>query len=161
MNSEAWVAVAAILATLLVTLVNLFFTRSAQVRQIDAERQRSLTTIALEARRAHEQRLWDARAKVYGEYLGWLQGSVREILRDPDRRLLKEKLGGGWWKTPYDLRTSMLLFESDAVRAERGVLAECLSAIALVLDVGPGRRSAKARYDCRPTTRVRRGARSG
>jgi hypothetical protein len=138
MNSQAWVSVAAIGAALLTTMGSLLFTRSTQARQIEAEKQRSITTIALEGRRAHEQRLWDARAKVYSDYLGWLQGSVREILRNPEQSILKGEIAGGWWKTPYELRTSMLLFESDAVRAERGTLAESLSAIVMVLDISRG-----------------------
>ncbi|MFD3405245.1 hypothetical protein ACFWUU_31455 [Kribbella sp. NPDC058693] len=135
MGSESWVALAAVLAGLLTTVANLLYTRSSQARQIKAERQRVADASELQTRREHEQRLWDARAKAYSEYLGWLQGAVREVLRDPDERLFKGEVPGGWWKTPYDLRTSMVLFESDEVRKERGTLAESLSALVHVIDI--------------------------
>lgn len=151
MSSEAWVAFAAVAASLLTTIVNQRFARSAQARQLDAEQQRLAKASSLETRRAREQRLWDARAKAYSDYLGWLQGSVRETLRDPEERLLRDDLPGGWWKTPYELRTSMLLFESDAVRTERGTLAESLSAIAMAL--------AMSRRDARQDPSLRDGLR--
>ncbi|MEV8377081.1 hypothetical protein AB0P21_30350 [Kribbella sp. NPDC056861] len=138
MNSQAWVSVAAIAATTLVALAGFIFNRSAQARQIEAEKQRSITTVDLEARRAHDQRVWDARATVYIDYLHWLQETVREILRQPESNLLTNKVSDGWWKTPYELRANMALFESDAVRAERGALVKCFIAINSTLDTIDG-----------------------
>ena len=74
-----------------------------------------------------------------------LDGRVRNDPRHAEDRLLSDDLPTNWWRTPCDVGTGMVLFESDAVHRERARLIESLARISL--DVGEFRRSKIASGD--------------
>jgi hypothetical protein len=134
MRPETWLALGSLVIAGVTVVVGAWTTRlqlRAQAasldRQLKAHWEVSEATAIAQLHQAHQERVWDTRAKAYADFVVWLRGSLQAELQSCFMDDTKVDLGEQW-RPPPQVDAQVRMITSQAVSTKQDVLADSMNA---------------------------------